>query len=361
MSNLMPQPGILEISPYVGGSSNLPGQSNVTKLSSNENPLGPSPLAVEAAQRAVLEMHRYPSTDHASLRDAIARAYGLRANQIICGAGSDEVFTFLCQSYAGPGGEVIVTQHGFSMHRICALAAGAYVVTVAEKDRVVDVDAILEAVGPRTQIVFIANPGNPTGTLLPMNDVTRLASSLPDNVILVLDGAYVEFAEGYDGGASLVHNQTNVVMTRTFSKLYGLGGMRIGWGYAAPDIIDVLNRVRGPFNLPAPALAAAEAALGDTAHIAKSLSENSRLRDWITVALRDLGIEVDASFGNYVLARFKTEDIAGACYDYLAEQGLITRKVAGYGFPEGVRITIGDEPACRQVVHALGQFLAKSE
>ena len=357
MSNLTPQPGILEISPYVGGSSALPGQTNVTKLSSNENPYGPSPKAVEAAHRAVLDMHRYPSTDHAELRGAIARTHGLRSEQIICGAGSDEVFTFLCQSYAGPGGEVIVTEHGFSMHRICALAAGASVVTVPEKNRVVDVDVILEAVGPRTQLVFIANPGNPTATLLSMDEMARLANSLPDNVLLVLDGAYVEFAPGYDGGAALVHERPNVVMTRTFSKLYGLGGMRIGWGYASAEVIDILNRVRGPFNLSKPALAAAEAALDDMAHIERSLSENARLRDWITAALRDLGLGVDTSFGNYVLVRFESEDAASKCYEALAENGLITRKVGGYGFPDALRITIGDEASCRQVTHSVSRFL----
>ncbi len=360
MSNVTPQPGILEISPYVGGSSTLPGQTNATKLSSNENPYGPSPKAVEAAHRAVLDMHRYPSTDHAALRDALARTHGLRFDQIICGAGSDEIFTFLCQAYTGPGGEVIVTEHGFSMHRICALAAGAAVVTVEEKDRVVDVDAILEAVGPRTQLIFIANPANPTGTLLPMEDVTRLAHGLPENVLLVLDGAYVEFAPGYDGGASLVHSLPNVIMTRTFSKLYGLGGMRIGWGYAPTEVIDILNRVRGPFNLSQAALAAAEAALDDTVHIKRTLSENARLRDWMTGAFRDLGIAVDDSLANYILARFANEAAAADCYDALAKDGLITRKVGGYGFPEGLRITVGDEASCRQVVHCVTQHLNRT-
>ena len=228
--SIKPQPGIDEIVLYKGGESHLPGHAEVLKLSSNENPFGPP----EAAQRALIasaaSLHRYPSSDHASLRKAISDVHGLDVSRIICGAGSDEILTFLCQAYVGPGLEVIYTEHGFSMYRILALGAGATPVVVPESERVVDVDAILEAVTDATRLVFVTNPGNPTGTMIGEDDIARLADNLPPQVLLVLDGAYAEFAAGFDGGAALIDRRENIVMTRTFSKLYGLGGLRVGWG-----------------------------------------------------------------------------------------------------------------------------------
>jgi len=248
-SEIKPQPGIMDIALYVSGESTVAGRKDVLKLSSNENPYGPSDKAKAAFARSAQALHRYPSTDHAALRAAIAEVRGLDAERIICGVGSDEVLQFIAQAYAGKGDEVIYTEHGFSMYPILAKAVGAKPVEVAETDRVVDVDKILAACGPKTKIVFIANPANPTGTMIPEAEVSRLAEGLPPQAILVLDGAYAEFVEGYDGGAALVETRDNVVMTRTFSKLYGLGGLRIGWGYGPKAIIDVLNRVRQPFNL----------------------------------------------------------------------------------------------------------------
>ncbi len=253
-SQISAQPGIMQIAPYEGGKATLSGVDNVIKLSSNENPLGASEAAVEAVQHAARKMHRYPSTDHRALREAIGKTHGLDSERVICGSGSDEIIAFLCQAYAGPGDEVIHTEHGFAMYRISALAAGATPVEAPERDRVTDVDAILAACTDRTRLVFIANPNNPTGTMIGEADVARLASGLPPQVLLVLDGAYAEFVDGFDGGAGLVDARDNVVMTRTFSKLYGLGGMRIGWGYGPAPVIDVLNRVRGPFNLSGAAL-----------------------------------------------------------------------------------------------------------
>lgn len=248
-SQIKPQPGIMQIAPYQGGKATLSGVDNVIKLSSNENPLGPPQAAVEAVKRAALTMHRYPSTDHQSLRAAIAKVHGLDPARVICGAGSDEIIAFLCQAYAGPGDEVIHTEHGFAMYRISAMAGGATPVEVPERDRVTDVDAILAACTAHTRLVFIANPNNPTGTMIGEGEVARLAAGLPPQVLLVLDGAYAEFVDGFDGGAALIGSRDNVVMTRTFSKLYGLGGMRVGWGYGPAAVVDVLNRVRGPFNL----------------------------------------------------------------------------------------------------------------
>ncbi len=352
----MPQPGIMEIKPYVGGASSVEGVANAIKLSSNENPWGPSEMAVEAFQRAAHTLHRYPETDHASLRAAIGEVHGLDPDRIICGVGSDEIITFLCQAYAGPGDEVIHTEHGFSMYRISALAAGATPVEVPEHDRHVDVDAILAGVTERTRLVFIANPANPTGTMVGKKELARLASALPGNVVLVLDGAYAEFVEGFDGGASLVNRFANVVMTRTFSKIYGLGGLRIGWGYASRDIIDVLNRLRGPFNLSTAQLAAAEAAVRDRAHVERCRSENARLRAWLAGALADHGVPSDTSSANFVLARFGSPDEAEACDEFLKSEGVIVRRVAGYKLPDCLRITVGDEASCRRVAHLIGQF-----
>jgi len=356
---IAPQPGILDILPYVGGASHVEGVANVVKLSSNENPFGPAEPAIEAVRRAAHNLHRYPSSDHAALRQAIGEVHGLKAEQIICGNGSDEIITMLCQAYAGPGDEVIHTEHGFAMYRINALASGATPIEVPERERVTDVDAILAACTDATRLVFIANPNNPTGTMIGLAEVTRLADTLPPQVLLVLDGAYADYVEGYDGGAALVETHGNVVMTRTFSKLYGLGGMRVGWGYAPLAVIDVLNRIRGPFNLSGPALAAAEASVRDTGHVAKCRAENARMRTWLAEALAEHGVQSDASLGNFLLARFGSQSEAEACDDHLRREGLIVRRVTGYKLPNALRITIGDEAACRRVAHTVGQFKAR--
>jgi histidinol-phosphate aminotransferase len=355
-----PQPGIMEIALYQGGASHVEGLTDVIKLSSNENPFGPSDAVREALRKSAHQLHRYPSTDHAALRRAIGEVHGLDPERIICGVGSDEIITFLCQAYAGPGDEVIHTEHGFAMYRISALAASATPVEVPERDRHVDVDAILEACNFRTKLVFVANPANPTGTMIGQNAVARLASELPPHVLLVLDGAYAEYVEGYDGGAALVDRRENVVMTRTFSKIYGLGGLRIGWGYGPAHVIDVLNRVRGPFNLSQTQLAAAEAAVRDQDYVARCRGENTRLRAWMAEALAELGIPSDTSCANFVLARFADQDAAEACEAHLRAHGVLVRKVAGYNIANGLRITVGDEASCRRVVHIIGSHLEQA-
>ncbi len=353
---IRPQPGIMDIALYVGGKASVAGMSNVVKLSSNENPFGPSAKAKDAFQRSVHHIHRYPSTDHQSLRAAIADAHGLDASRIICGVGSDEIIHFLCQAYAGPKDEVVFTEHGFLMYRISAMAAGATPVEVPERERTTDVDAILRACNRRTKLVFIANPNNPTGTMISATEVERLAAGLPAQAILVLDGAYAEFVDGYDGGAALVTARDNVVMTRTFSKIYGLGGLRVGWGYGPQAIIDVLNRIRGPFNLSNTQLDVAEAAVRDQDYVTKCRSENTKMRHWLALALAELGVPSDTSMANFILARFASADEAEACDLFLQSQGLIVRRVASYKLPHCLRITVGDEAGCRRVAHAIGQF-----
>ena len=356
MAAIKPQPGIMDIALYQGGQSALPGKSDVVKLSSNENPFGASPKAVEAYTRAAHQLHRYPSTDHLGLRTAIGEVHGLDPDRIICGVGSDEIIHFLCQCYAGPGDEVLHTEHGFAMYRISALANGATPIEAKERERVTDVDALLNACTDRTKLVFIANPNNPTGTMIGNNELGRLAAGLPEGAILVLDGAYAEFVDGYDGGVSLVDRRDNVFMTRTFSKLYGLGGLRIGWGYGPHEIIDVLNRIRGPFNLGQAQLDAAEAAVRDREFVAKCLADNKRMRAWLAEALAAIGVPSDTSTANFILARFADADEAQACDAWLKEAGIIVRLVAGYKLPHCLRITVGDEASCRRVAHAVRGF-----
>ena len=353
---IRPQPGILDIALYEGGKANVAGVANAVKLSSNENPFGPSDKAKDAFQRSLHSLHRYPNTDHASLRQAIGEVHDLDPARIICGAGSDEIITFLCQAYAGPKDEVVFTEHGFLMYRISSMAVGATPIEVPERERTADVDAILAACNRRTKLVFIANPNNPTGTMISPADMARLAAGIPSQAILVIDGAYAEYVEGYDGGASLIEQRENVVMTRTFSKIYGLGGLRIGWGYGPADIVNVLNRIRGPFNLSTAQLDAAEAAVRDRDHVNRCRSENTRLRHWLAEALAALGVPSDTSLANFVLARFADAAEAEACDTYLQGQGLIVRRVSGYKLPHCLRITIGDESSCRRVAHAMAQF-----
>lgn len=351
-----PKPGVMHIAPYQGGASSAPGVKDVVKLSSNENPFGPPESARKVLRKVEHLLHRYPSTDHTSLRTAIGEVHGLDPELIVCGAGSDELIHMLCTAYTGPGTEVIHTEHGFSMYRLSALAAGATPVCVPEHERKVDVDRILDAVNFRTKLVFVANPANPTGTMLGGNEIGRLAAELPDNVLLVLDGAYAEYVEGYDGGARLVSKRENVVMTRTFSKIYGLGGLRVGWAYAPAHVIDVLNRVRGPFNLGTLQIAAAEAAVRDRDYVNRSRTENARMRTWMAKALAEIGVMSDTSTANFVLARFDSIEEAEACNAHLKSEGLLVRQVAGYGLPNCLRITVGDESSCRRVVHAIGVF-----
>lgn len=351
-----PQPGILDIALYVGGESRVAGHAQVLKLSSNENPFGPPPSALAAFRATAQDLHRYPSTDHAGLRTALGQVHGLDPDRIVCGVGSDEVLQFLTQCYAGPGLEVIHTQHGFAMYRILALASGATPVEVPETDRRVDVDAILAAVTDRTRLVFLANPANPTGTMVSEADLQRLADGLPDHAILVIDSAYAEFAAGYDGGARLATERANVVMTRTFSKLYGLGGLRVGWGYGPRAIIDVLTRVRQPFNLSNAQLDAAEAAVRDRAFAEMCVAENARMRDWLRARMLDAGLEVDESHANFVLVRFAGVAEAEACDRHLKSEGIIVRRVASYGLPHCLRITVGDEAGCARVAAAVRAF-----
>lgn len=359
MTDITPQPGIMEIDLYVGGKSQLAGHRDVLKLSSNENPLGPPPSAIAALQAAAGQMHLYPSTDHASLRAAIGEVWGVDPDRVICGVGSDEVLQFVTQAYAGPGDEIIHTEHGFSMYPILTHMCGATPVRVPERDRVVDVDAILDAVTAQTRIVLLTNPGNPTGTRLDDAEIVRLADGLREDIILVVDGAYTEYAAGYDGGLALAEARPNVLMTRTFSKIYGLGGLRVGWGYGPRAMIDVMTRIRQPFNLAVPALAAAEAAVRDVAWRDHCAALNADQRARLTGALRQHGLACDESDTNFVLARASSIAEADALEAALNADGILIRRVGGYGFPEGLRITVGDADQTGRVIDTLTRWRAE--
>jgi histidinol-phosphate aminotransferase len=359
---ITPRPGILSIKPYVGGESGAPGANRVIKLSANENPYGPAPAAIEAYRAEAHRLADYPDGGAVALREAIGRAHGLDPARIVCGAGSDEIIGLLCKAYAGPGDAVLYSRHGFMMYPLAALAAGATPVAAPEADLHADVDALLAACGPETRLVFLANPNNPTGTLIPASEVARLADGLPPQALLVLDAAYAEYvtAPGYDAGERLAAERENVVMMRTFSKIHGLAALRLGWCFGPAHVIDVLNRVRGPFNVSAPALAAGAAAVADRDYVSRCAVLNEVWRDWLAKRLAAAGAPCTASQGNFLLARFGAEGPAGApeADAWLKARGLIVRRMEGYGLADHLRITVGDEAACRAVAEAVDAFRA---
>ncbi|HEX8166525.1 MAG TPA: histidinol-phosphate transaminase [Beijerinckiaceae bacterium] len=357
----MPRPGVLDIEAYVPGKSAAPGVPKVHKLSSNETPLGPSPKAVEAVQRSAGELELYPDGAATALREAIGAKYGLDPARIVCGSGSDELLSLLTHAYVGPGDEGVFTAHGFLVYRIAILAAGGVPVVAAEKDLTADVDAILAKVGPRTRVVFLANPNNPTGTYLPFEEVKRLHAGLPPTVLLVLDAAYAEYVRrnDYASGLELVATSENVVMTRTFSKIYGLAGLRLGWMVGPAHVADAVNRIRGPFNVNGPAIAAGIAAVADEAHVAAAVAHNDEWLPWLTREIGALGLKVTPSVGNFLLIHFpeapgRTARDADA---FLTRRGLVLRAVGAYGLPNALRMTVGSEEANRSAVAALADFL----
>ncbi len=363
-SGPLPRPGILDIEAYVGGESKAPGAARIIRLASNENALGPSPKAIAAYEAASRDIHRYPDGGSNALREALGKHHGLDPARIVCGTGSDELISLLAQAYAGPGDEVLYSRHGFLMYEIVARAAGATPVPAPEKNLTTDVDALLERVSPRTRIVFLANPNNPTGTYITAEEVRRLHAGLPRRILLVLDAAYAEFVarNDYEPGIALVDAAPNVVMLRTFSKIYALGGLRLGWAYCPPAVADVLNRVRGAFNVNAAAQAAGVAALADVAFVDRARTHNDIWLHWFSAELRNLGLTVNPSVGNFVIVRFPDapERNADAAYAYLQGRGILTRKMRGYGLPEWLRITIGTEEEMRLVVAAIAEFLSPS-
>lgn len=358
MSGPQPRPGILQAPAYVGGASKAQKATRTIKLSSNECALGASPKGMAAYAELSAELHRYPDGGAVELRQALAAKHGIEAARIVCGDGSDEVLYLLTRAYAGEGEEVLFSEYGFVVYRLASLGAGATPTTAPEVDCRPDIDALLAAVTDKTRIVYLTNP-NSTGTYLPAAEVRRLYEGLREDILLVIDAAYAEYvtAPDYDAGLELARESANVVVTRTFSKAYGLAGVRLGWCYGPDAVIDVLNRLRGPFNVTSPAQAAGVAALGDDEFLEAVVAHNEIWRPWLEAELQGLGFNnVVPSVSNFVLLGFADAAEADAAMAYLAERGILLRDLKAYGLGEYTRITVGLEEECRAVVEALGEF-----
>ena len=362
--SLIVRPGIMEIAPYIPGEAELPGSGPIYKMSSNESALGPSPAAVEAYRSLSGELHRYPDGGATKLREAIAASIDVDPAQIICGAGSDDVLVMLMRAYAGVGDEVLYSRHGFLVYALAAQSVGAKPVAAPEKNLRTDVDALLAAVTPKTRICFVAEPNNPTGSYIGKAEIARLRNGLPENVLLVLDAAYAEYVDqpDYESGIEMVKSHDNVVTARTFSKIYGLAGLRLGWGFCPKPVIDVLNRIRGPFNTPAPSQAAGIAALGDHEHVRKSKAYNDYWLPWFTDRVTEIGLKAHPSVANFMLVQFPKEPklSADAAEAFLKSRRVLVRKMGAYGLGDCLRVTIAEEPALRACAGALSDFVQKA-
>ena len=355
-----PKPGILDIAPYVGGKSRIEGVAEPMKLSSNENMLGAGEKARGAYEAAVRNIHIYPDGRATKLRQAVADHHGLEAERLIFGNGSDEVFALLNQTYLTPGDNIVTGQYGFLAYRISAKANQAEVKLAPEPEFKATPEALLEQVDERTRIVYVSSPSNPTGSYNTGEEIRRLHEGLRPDILLVVDEAYAEYVTEPDWETSfpLARDSDNVVVTRTFSKIHGLGGLRIGFGYAPLKVAEAVDRIRLPFNVSVPGIEAAVAALGDEAHQKASRELIHTWRPRLTQAIRGFGFDVLPSAGNFVLVRFKDVDQSTRANDYLNSKGIIVRPVGGYGLPECLRITVGTEDQNRAVIDALSEFAA---
>lgn len=365
MSSLKPNPWIEKLDVYEGGRSKAPGAARVIKLSSNESALGTSPLVLAAYRDAATTLHRYPDATSWDLKEAIGAAHGLDPARIVCGLGSDEILKLACRAYAGPDTEVIYSRYGFMMYPIAARSVGATPVEAADVNYSADVKAILDAVTARTRIVFLANPNNPTGTYLPRHEVERLAGGLPRHVLLVLDAAYAEYVDSddYVAGHELVASFPNVLVTRTFSKIYGIAALRLGWGYGSAEVTETLERLRDPFNVPAPTQAAGIAAVRDQEWVARARNYNAIWRQQMTDAVSDLGLTVVPSATNFILIRFPEHDgvTAEAANAFLTKNGVLLRWLPKQGLSDCLRMTIGLEEENREVLRLLKSFLESGQ
>ncbi len=356
-----PKPGILDIAPYVGGKSAIAGVADPIKLSSNENPLGAGPRAREAFAAVLDKIHIYPDGRADRLRAAVAERFGLEEDRLIFGNGSDEVFALLNQTYLTAGDNIVSGEYGFLAYRISALGCESQVKLAPEPDCKAEVDDLVAQVDDRTRILYLSNPSNPTGSWHSAEEIRRLHEGLPSHVILVIDEAYAEFVTepGYESAFELARHSDNIVVTRTFSKIHGLGGLRIGYGYAPAAMMAAMDRIRLPFNVSVPGIAAAVAALSDDEHQQASRDLVSEWRPRLTQIIRGFGYDVLPSAGNFILVRFKDQATAEAANDFLMTRGIIVRSVAGYGLPDGLRITIGTPDQNRAVADALSEFAAR--
>jgi histidinol-phosphate aminotransferase len=363
MTGPTPNPWIRRIDAYVPGSAKGGAHAKPVKLSSNENPWGASPRALDALSAAAGQSHRYPDGTSAALRTKIAALHDLEADRIVCGTGSDEILQLLPTIYCAPGDTVVHVQHGFMVYPIAARRAGAEPIAAPDRDYTADVDSLLAAVRPDTRLLFLANPNNPTGTMIPEAEVARLHAGLRDDVLLVLDQAYAEYLDSPDpdGGLQLARTAPNVVVTRTLSKIYGLGGLRVGWATGPAAIVAELNRVRAPFPISVPALAAAEAAIEDQAFVADCRARNRVQRQLLADAIARLGnkgLRAIPSDANFVLMTCPAQGPlkAETLYLRLAERGFLTRWLPAQGLPDALRISVGTEAENSAVIEALTEI-----
>ncbi|MDA0901983.1 MAG: histidinol-phosphate transaminase [Proteobacteria bacterium] len=336
---------ILDINSYKAGLSKAGKLQEVIKLSSNENALGTSPKAIAAYEKHSAQIFRYADGGCEGLKEAIANKYNIKSQRIVCGAGSDEIIALLCQAFAGEGDEVLYSEYGFLMYPISAKRVGAKPVIAKESDLKTNLDNLLSQISAQTKIIFIANPNNPTGSYINKQDLEGFINAVPDHIMIVLDLAYAEFVDlpDYPDAVELVNKYENVVMTRTFSKIYGLASLRIGWSYSSDYVADVLNRVRGPFNVGGPAQFAAIAALNDEDFTQKSKNHNDKWLKIIAEELKKLGLKTYPSIGNFILIDFLSEEKASKANQFLLDNGVILRSVAAYKLPSCLRMTIGTE------------------
>lgn len=362
MTDLQAKPWVLGIAPYTPGKSTTDDGRKAIKLSSNENPLGASPRAREAYAAHQHDLARYPDPGSHALRDAIGAQYGLNPAQIICGTGSDELLHLAAGCYAGVGDEVLYVRYGFMVYDIAARRVGATPVLAPDRDYATDVDALLAAVTDATRVVFVANPNNPTGTFTPRAEIARLHAGLPRNILLVIDQAYGEYlsADEDDGAIDLAKKHDNILITRTFSKIYGLAAERIGWAFGAPAIIDALNRIRAPFNVTSGGQAAAIAALADREYLENASRINAQWRGWFVDQIAQMGnagLRAVPSKANFVLVLFEGEVSAEAANKALADRGYLVRWLPGQGLGHALRITIGTAEETQGVIAALREIV----
>lgn len=357
---IKPNPGILDIAAYVGGESKADGAQRIIKLSSNENPFGASPKALEALSRD-LHLEKYPDGNCIELRKSIAAKFDLELGRLVCGAGSDELIGLLCKAYLAPGDEVVYATHSFLMYGIFAKGCGAVPVEVPEKDLTPDLDAMLAAVTDKTRMVFLTNPNNPTGSFNAPAAIKKFRDALRPDILLVLDDAYAEYASatpGYENGFSLAKGRDDIVVLRTFSKIYGLAGLRLGYGYCPAEVADVLNRVRGPFNVSVPAQVAGIAALADDAFIERSVTHNTEWRAWTAKELSSNRLKIWPSAGNFLLVGFAGGDTAESCRLFLKSRGILVRQMGAYKLPESLRISIGTGEEMQLATAAIKEYLS---
>lgn len=363
-----PKPWIAAIHAYVPGKSRSADGRELIKLSANENPLGTSPAVMEA-RKAAATPDRYPDPDSVALREALGKLHDIDPARIVCGTGSDELLNLAAQAYAAQGDEVLYVRYGFSVYDIAARRCGAEPVVAPDADYGTDVEALLSLVSEKTRVVFLANPNNPTGSFLPKGEIARLHAALPADVLFVVDQAYAEYLtpEDDDGALALAASASNVLVTRTFSKIYGLAGDRIGWGTGSQEIVSMLNRIRGPFNISNTGQAAALAAVGDQEFVQRSREHNIAERAKFVAAVDALGnhgLRPLPSKANFVLVLFESGERGGlsaqAAHDGLAARGYATRWLPGQGLPQGLRITIGTTEQMSDIANILRELAEQS-